>query len=167
MREVTTTSDQPCVLVVDDNADAIFLLRRLLAKAGIEKAIEQAADGDAAVAFLAERLRRGHQLLPVFVLLDVKMPRRDGFEVLEWIRRQPALDDLVVIMISSSAEESDVKRAYQLGADSYLVKNPDPQVLAHVYAVAMEIRSRGSRRRDSAHALSRGSVRPDPGEDGR
>lgn len=158
MLDSNTQSDQPCVLVVDDNADAIFLLRRLLSKAGIEKKVEQAADGDAAVSFLADRLKRGAEYLPVFVLLDVKMPRRDGFEVLEWIRKQPALDELVVIMISSSAEESDVKRAYQVGADSYLVKNPDPSVLAHVYAVAMEIRSRGSRRRDSAVALARGSV---------
>lgn len=166
MLHVNTESDQPCVLVVDDNADAIFLLRRLLLKAGIHKAVEQAADGDAAVTFLAERLRRGAAHLPVFVLLDVKMPRRDGFEVLEWIRRQPALNELVVIMISSSAEESDVKRAYQLGADSYLVKNPDPSVLAHVYAVAMEIRSRGLPRRDSARALSQGSVRSQDATEG-
>ncbi len=154
-----TGNKKPFVLVVDDNADAIFLLRRLLIKAGIEEPIEQAVDGDAAVAFLAERLGAAPDGLPLFVLLDVKMPRRDGFEVLEWIRKQDVLDDLIVFMISSSAEEGDVKRAYDLGADSYLVKNPDPSVFAHVYAVAMEIRSRRSPRRDAAGELSRHSVK--------
>jgi CheY-like chemotaxis protein len=154
-----TNIKKPFVLVVDDNSDAIFLLRRLLIKAGIEEPIEQAVDGDAAITFLAERLRAGRDGFPLFVLLDVKMPRRDGFEVLEWIRLQPELRELIVFMISSSAEEADVKRAYELGADSYLVKNPDPAVFAHVYAVAMEIRSRGRRRSDAASELSRHSVR--------
>ena len=154
-----TENKPPFVLVVDDNADAIFLLRRLLLKAGIGEPIEQSPDGDAAVEFISKRIKAGRDGLPLFVLLDVKMPKRDGFEVLEWIRRQPELRDMVVIMISSSAEEKDVKRAYELGADCYLIKNPDSSAFAHVYAVAMEIRSRKAGRGELASALSRDSVK--------
>jgi CheY-like chemotaxis protein len=58
------------------------------------------------------------------LLLDLKMPRKDGFEVLEWIRSQPDLFALRVVVLSSSQVQSDIDRAYELGASSYLVK-PD------------------------------------------
>lgn len=139
---------RPCpayVLLVDDNEDATFLLRRLLKKAGIDGPIESVSDGEAAVIFLAERMEP-NGCLPVFVALDLKMPIRDGFDVLRWVRSKAELEDLVVIIVSSSDEERDVKKAFELGADCFLVKHPDPAVLSHIYAVAIEIKSRQKKR---------------------
>ncbi len=148
------------VLLVDDNEDATFLLERLLKKAGIQGPVESVHDGEEAVALLAAKIRLG-RCLPVFVALDLKMPRCDGFEVLQWIRQQPPLEELVVIVVSSSDDQGDVKRAYQLGADSYLVKHPSPNVLSHIYAVAMEVRSRRRTRCDLRPALARHSISAD------
>ncbi|EEF58586.1 response regulator receiver protein [Pedosphaera parvula Ellin514] len=62
--------------------------------------------------------------LPNLVLLDVNMPKRDGFEVLQWIKQHPQMKKLIVVMLTSSDEPMDIKRAYELGANSYLVKSP-------------------------------------------
>lgn len=142
------------VLLVDDNDDATFLLQRLLKKAGIDEPVESVTDGEAAITFLAERQTPGG-CLPVFVALDLKMPRRDGFDVLRWVRSHSEFEELVVIIVSSSDDEADLRRAFLLGADCFLVKHPKPGVLSHIYAVAMEIRSRRTRRSDSRAALSR------------
>lgn len=151
---------RPCpayVLLVDDNEDATFLLRRLLKKAGITEPIDSVSDGEAAVQFLTQRLG-ADGCLPVFVALDLKMPVRDGFDVLRWIRSQPELEDLVVIIVSSSDEEHDLKKAFSLGADCFLMKHPNPAVLSHIYAVAMEVRSRRKSRMSSHDALRRDCV---------
>jgi len=60
--------------------------------------------------------------LPTVLLLDLKMPRADGFDVLRWIQTQPSLSSLIVIVLTSSEDMRDVNRAYQLGANSFLVK---------------------------------------------
>lgn len=82
-------------------------------------------DGEEAVAYLAGDGvygdRRAHPL-PVLVLLDLKLPRRSGFEVLEWIRRHPMLRRLPVVVLTSSRETEDIDRAYSLGASSYIAK---------------------------------------------
>ena len=66
---------------------------------------------------------------PELILLDLKMPRKNGFETLEWLRRQPGLKRLVVVVLTSSSERADINRAYELGANSYLVKPGDFQTL--------------------------------------
>jgi DNA-binding response OmpR family regulator len=82
-------------------------------------------DGEEAVVYLAGEGRYADRLrypLPGLVLLDLKLPRRSGLEVLQWLREQQVLRRLPVVVLSSSREATDIDRAYDLGANSYLVK---------------------------------------------
>src|SRR5205085_9985879 len=97
--------------------------------------IQRVADGDEAVTYLLGQGRyadrRAHPL-PGLVLLDLKLPRRSGLEVLGWIRQQAGLRRLSVVVFTSSTETSDIDRAYDLGANSYLVKPVDSESLSDV-----------------------------------
>ena len=113
------------ILVVDDDVNDVFLLRRAFQRANLAAALRVAQDGEQAVAYLGgqgEYADRERYPLPALMLLDLKMPRKSGFEVLEWLRRQPGLRRLIVVVLSSSNQHSDINRAYDLGANSYLVK---------------------------------------------
>src|SRR5688500_7828657 len=119
----------PTILLVDDNDDDLFALRRAVKKAGIANPQQVVTDGQQAIDYLAGAGRfadRGQFPLPFLVFLDLKMPFRGGFEVLGWIREQPALASMVVIVLTGSDETKDHQRAYALGARSYLVKPPQP-----------------------------------------
>ena len=105
------------ILLVEDSPSDVLLIRRALRKAGIEEPPVVLEDGQAAVEHLA-----ACPTPPTLVLLDLKLPRRSGFEVLEWLRAQPGLRRLAVVVLTSSREMRDVDRAYELGANSYLVK---------------------------------------------
>jgi CheY-like chemotaxis protein len=121
------------ILVADDDADDLFLLRRMLAKAGIKNPVVSLRDGDEVVSFLRPVVSAGNKgVQPCLVFLDIKMPRLDGFEVLRWIRKQSALKALPVIMLSGSDEPRDHKRASELGATRYVVKHPKPEVFAQL-----------------------------------
>jgi len=110
------------ILHVEDNPDDIMLIALAFRKAGVAVQLESAVDGDKAIAALQNGLRASP---PACVLLDIKLPFRSGLEVLEWIRTQPHLKRLPVIMLTSSNEPADINRAYDLGANSYLVKPPE------------------------------------------
>lgn len=113
------------ILLVEDDANDVFLLRRAFTKAGIESGLHTVGDGEEAVAYLAGDGKfsdRDQHPLPQLVLLDLKLPRRSGLEVLEWVRARPELRRIPVIVLTSSRESRDVNRAYDLGANSYLVK---------------------------------------------
>ena len=76
--------------------------------------------------------RRGAHPLPSIILLDLKMPFLDGFEVLTWIRKQPELAKTPVAVLTSSAEERDRRRAAELGAKAYFVKPPKPETIKEI-----------------------------------
>lgn len=110
------------ILVVEDNPDDRDLLARAFRKAGVAMPLRFAVDGDEAVSYLDGTLGGASEAHPAVVLLDLKLPRRSGFEVLEWIKGHPLLRRVPVIILTSSCESVDLRRAYDLGANSYLVK---------------------------------------------
>jgi CheY-like chemotaxis protein len=111
------------ILVAEDDPDHVLLLRRAVAKVNPAHDIQVVHDGEEAVALLAEAARPGRRRsLPSLVLMDLKLPRKSGLEVLEWMRSQPRLKSIPVIVFSSSNDPSDALKAYQGGANSYLVK---------------------------------------------
>jgi CheY-like chemotaxis protein len=116
--------DQFILLVEDDPNDTV-LIRRAFQKAGFGDNLKIVSDGGQAIQYLQGQKEYGDRArfpLPFLLLLDLKMPGTDGFEVLQWIRRQPDLKRLLVVVLTSSNLQADVDRAYDLGANSYLVK---------------------------------------------
>jgi CheY-like chemotaxis protein len=113
------------ILLVEDNETDVLLLERAFRKVSAPAPLQVVRDGLEAVTYLAGQgafADRASFPLPEFVLLDLKLPKRSGFEVLEWMRRDSRLRDLPVIVLTSSTETGDVIRAYELGALAYLVK---------------------------------------------
>jgi CheY-like chemotaxis protein len=113
------------ILLVEDEIDDAELLTRAFRKAEIGNPIRHLEDGEMAIAYLAGHkpyADRERNPYPTVILLDLKLPRRSGFEVLEWLRSQPGLRRLPVVVLTSSGQTEDVNRAYDLGANSYLVK---------------------------------------------
>ena len=113
------------ILLVEDDPNDILLIRRAFRKANLANPLQVVRNGEEAIAYLARQepyANQGGYSLPVLILLDLKLPRKSGFEVLEWLRDQPGLRRLPVVVLTSSAETLDINRAYDLGANSYLVK---------------------------------------------
>lgn len=113
------------ILHVEDNADDVMLVGLAFRKAATAALIEVATDGEKAIAALNDC----SDSIPSCVLLDIKLPSISGFEVLTWIRSQPRFKRLPVIMLTSSLLPADINRAYDLGANSYLVKPPELESL--------------------------------------
>src|SRR5215472_14480517 len=117
-----------CILQVEDEANDVFLLQRAFSQAGITNPIQVATDGQMAIDYLSGLGRYADRQkfpLPSLVLLDLKLPRRSGREVLQWIRSQPGLNRLVVIVFTSAQYVGDVSLAYDLGANSFIIKPSD------------------------------------------
>ena len=128
------TSDHG-ILLVEDDANEIFLVRRAFQKANLSNPLQVARDGQEAVDYLSRRgafANTPPAPQPVLMLLDLKMPRKNGFEVIEWVRGQPDLQQMVVVVFSSSDLPADVNRAYDLGANTYVVKPADFEELVRV-----------------------------------
>ena len=118
------------ILLVEDNYNDVLLIQRAFRKAKIELPMSIVADGDEAIAYLSKQGKYAdteHFPAPFLVLLDLKLPRRSGLEVLAWIRQQPELKRLLVVVLTSSQEDCDLAQAYDLGTNSYLVKPVDFQ----------------------------------------
>jgi|SRR6185369_2017081 CheY-like chemotaxis protein len=121
-------SDQALFLVVEDNEDHILLIRRAFAKSKVVNPLQVVRTGEDAIAYLEGVGRfsnRAEFPLPAVILLDLKLTGVDGFDVLRWIRQQPALRAIRVVVLTSSNAIRDVNLAYQLGANSFLVKPVD------------------------------------------
>jgi CheY-like chemotaxis protein len=115
------------LLIEDDSADAL-LINRALEKTGLDFKLTRIKHGEDAIAYLSGAAPfgdRGAHPFPAVILLDIKLPRRSGFEVLEWIRSQEAdVGRVPVVMLTSSRHAVDINRAYDLRANGYLTK-PD------------------------------------------
>ncbi|RJP31659.1 MAG: response regulator [Actinobacteria bacterium] len=113
------------ILLVEDDPNDVILIERAFENVKIANPIHVVEDGEKAISYLESFSPRGERKgspLPMLILLDLKLPRKSGLEVLEWLREQPYLRRLPVVVLTSSRESSDINRAYDNGANSYLVK---------------------------------------------
>ncbi len=114
------------ILLVEDDPNDILFIQRAFRRSDLENpSIQVVRDGDEAVAYLSGEgnyANRNFYPLPGMILLDLKLPRRSGLEVLEWLRSQPVLKRIPVVILTSSKENIDVNRAYDIGVNSYLLK---------------------------------------------
>jgi CheY-like chemotaxis protein len=123
------------VLVVEDNEEDVFLLRRAFRRENVPCALQTADDGEEAIAYLAgtgKYADRATYPFPALVLLDLKLPYVNGFEVLAWMATQPACKDLRIIILTSSGEEPDREKAEQFGVREYFLKPPTPELITTV-----------------------------------
>jgi len=115
------------ILLVEDSEEDIVLVKRAFTKARTANTLNVVKDGEEAVKYLAGvgvYGDRGRYPIPFLMLLDLRLPRLSGFDVLGWIRNQPACKDLTVVVLTASDSISDMNKAHELGAYSYLIK-PD------------------------------------------
>lgn len=128
------TNEDPLVLLVDDLDNDGHLMRVVFQRAGYVQPLRFAPGGEEAIAYLRGddgACNYKESGMPVAVLLDLNMPRVNGFQVLEWIRQQPGLRQLRVYILSASSRSEDIEHAYALGADSYFVKPSNLAELTH------------------------------------
>ena len=113
------------LLLIEDDSNDVLLIKRAFERIKLDVPVSVVRDGDSAIGYLQgveEYSDRTQHPLPSLILLDVKLPRRSGLEVLEWLRAQPHLCRIPVIALTASQEEADVDKAYEAGINSYVVK---------------------------------------------
>lgn len=120
------------ILYAEDEEFDVLFLKHAFAEAGIANLLRVVANGRQAIDYLAGRgayADRQKYPLPGVVLLDLNLPYQTGFEVLNWIRQQPGLSSLVVLVYTSSDQPQDIEQAYACHANGYLLKPSDPDQL--------------------------------------
>jgi CheY-like chemotaxis protein len=113
------------ILIAEDNEDDVELIRRAFEQCKVSVDLKFVADGESAISYVAGEgiyADRSRYPFPILMLLDLKLPRKSGLEVLEWMKRTSQLKRLPIVMLTSSQEEKQVNRAYDLGVNSYLTK---------------------------------------------
>jgi len=118
-------SEGKTILLVEDNPNDVLFLKFAFETAEVQNPLQVVADGQEAINYLAgagQYANRRRFPLPCLVLLDLKLPGKMGTDVLCWLRNQPRLSHLLVVVLTSSSDSQDVDRAYECGAQSYLVK---------------------------------------------
>jgi CheY-like chemotaxis protein len=120
------------ILLVEDEPSDVFLMKRALKGAQISNPLQVANDGQEAINYLSASGKyadRSQFPVPSIIFLDLKLPYKNGFEVLTWIRSQSHLVQTLVMVLTSSSEERDIAQCYKLGARTFLVKPPTPAML--------------------------------------
>ena len=118
-------SDSGVILIAEDNEADVMIVRRAFTKMNLLNPVRVVPDGAEAIAYLKGEGKYADRFdypFPELLLLDLKMPNKNGLEVLEWIQLQPRLRGLRVVVLAASDQARDVNRAYKLGASSFLVK---------------------------------------------
>ncbi len=121
------------ILYVEDEESDVLLMQLALKRAGLQNPLKVAVTGVEAIEYLAGEGRfadRTEHPFPCVVLLDLKLPLRNGFEVLAWARQQPRFAQLPILMYSSSGTDFEVNRAREMGATDYVVKMADVNKIA-------------------------------------
>jgi CheY-like chemotaxis protein len=114
----------PSVLVAEDDEADVFLLQRAFRKIELPNPVVVVADGLACIEKLTHAKAHPEERLPGLLMLDLKMPRRSGLQVLEWMRGEPVLRSIPVLIFSSSSNQSDIESAYDAGASGFMIKPP-------------------------------------------
>src|ERR1700729_2300535 len=118
-------NNQFSVLLVEDDVKDIFLVKRAFKRAEIPNPLQVVTDGVEAIRYLqgeGKYADRQAYPLPRLIVMDIKMPRKTGFEVLEWIKSDGFLKRIPVVIVSSSDQAADVNKGYELGATAYMLK---------------------------------------------
>jgi CheY-like chemotaxis protein len=123
------------ILIVEDNEDDVFLMENALAMAEVKARLEVVRDGQEALHYLsgtAQFADRERFPFPGVILLDLKLPYRSGLDILAWMRQETNLPSAIVVVLTSSDEPADLKTAYGLGANTYLVKPPTVSMICDI-----------------------------------
>ena len=124
-------------LLVEDDLNDIFLVKRAFKMAQIRNPLQVVTDGAEAISYLrgeGKYADRETYPLPKLMVMDIKMPRKSGFEVLEWVKGSGApLRRIPIIIVSSSEDPADINRAYELGANAYMVKPVNFREVEHLF----------------------------------
>src|SRR5688500_4207316 len=126
------------ILVVEDDRNDQILIERAFRKIGVTDPIQVVADGAEAIAYMMGEGKysdREKFAYPTFVVTDLKMPKADGFAVLEFLKGNPQWSVIPTIVLTASSDVDDIKKAYMLGASSYHVKPHAPEELQNLWAV--------------------------------
>lgn len=130
----------PILIAEDDENDAL-IIERALRKAGFANPFHVCSDGTDVIAYVTGKPPyedRQKFVFPRILITDLKMPKMDGLELLEWLKNNPACGIIPTIVLTASRQESDIQKAYQLGANSYLVKPTSFDRLTHILRMTLE-----------------------------
>jgi len=128
-------TDRSTVLLAEDDPDDVLLTQLAFERARLANPLQVVRDGEEAIAYLSGEgafADRDRFPMPILLLLDLNMPKMDGFQVLDWLRADPLLRQLPVAIMTSSDHDPHISRAYELGADSYLIKPPDATAMLNL-----------------------------------
>jgi CheY-like chemotaxis protein len=123
------------ILLVEDDENDVLLMKRALKDADVRNPLFVVEDGQEAMDYLSgsgKFKERDIYPLPAIIFLDLKLPYRSGLEVLAWARKEKTLEGIVIVVLTSSNEPSDLRQAYRLGANSYVVKPPTSEQLVEL-----------------------------------
>ena len=139
---MTTTKARRVVLLAEDNANDELLMRMAFDDVGVSHSLFAVGDGKSALAYLSGEGRfndREKHPVPALIIADLKMPVLDGFALLGELQSTPELDQIPVVVLSSSLHDDDIKRAKDLGANDYLVK---PMTYAQLVEIVRSLHAR-------------------------
>jgi|SRR6266496_740974 len=124
------------VLLVEDDLNDIFLVKRAFKMAQVKNPLQVVTDGQEAILYIkgdGKYADRQAFPLPKLIVMDIKMPRKTGFEVLEWVKGDGQMRRIPIVIVSSSDNPTDINRAYELGANAYMVKPVDFRAVEHLF----------------------------------
>lgn len=136
------------IMVAEDDPNDLELLRHVVSENGVEVNFQSAQDGEQLINYLrgdGEFQDRSRYPVPDIIVLDLKMPRVNGFEVLRWLRQEPGLARIPVVVLSGSGLETDIEEAYRLGANTYFTKPGQLAELRNIIASLIDYWRRSER----------------------
>jgi len=140
--------ERAVILLAEDEEDYVLVIKRAFTASNFPNPLYVVPDGQEALAYLKGQGRYANRVeypLPDLLIVDLKLPRYSGFEILRWVRKQPELSGLRVLVLTSSDAIRDVNEAYQLGANSFLVKPYDFGDLVHLSKLIQDFWLKASR----------------------